>query len=118
MQHFTKEESQNTITKERQEFYKIVEYINEHYFEDIKINALSEILFIPRGRLSAVFTKYSGTGLNEYVNSLRVKHANDLLKQGYTVTEAALECGFQSIRTFNSVYKKITGITPSDYARK
>lgn len=118
MQHFAIEEGQNTITKERQEFYKIVEYINEHFAEDIRINSLSEILFIPRGRLSAIFTKYSGTGLNEYVNSLRVKHANDLLKQGYTVTEAALESGFQSIRTFNSVYKKTTGITPSDFARK
>ena len=86
--------------------------------EDININSLSNKLFLPRGRLSAIFTKYSGTSLNEYMNSLRIQNANILLKQGYTITEAAMESGFQSIRTFNNVYKKITGITPSDYAGK
>ena len=118
MQHFSEETGKNTITKEQREFYKIVEYINEHYLEDININLLSDKLFLPRGRLSAIFIKYSGTNLNEYINSLRIHNANILLKQGYTITAAAMESGFQSIRTFNNVYKRITGITPSDYAGK
>lgn len=118
MQHFPEENGKSTTTKEHQEFLRIVEYINEHFLEDININSLSEKLLLPRGRLSAIFTKYSGINLNEYMNSLRIQNANMLLKQGRTITEAAFESGFQNIRTFNHVYKKITGITPSDYKEK
>lgn len=118
MRHFSEEEEKIIITKEQRDFYNIVEYINEHFLEDINISTLSEMLFLSRNKLSAIFTKYSGTSLNNYLNSLRIKNANELMMQGYTITQAALESGFQSIRTFNNVYKKITGITPSDYAGK
>lgn len=57
-------------------------------------------------------------GLNEYIYSLRIKKANDLMNQGYSVTDAALQSGFQSIRTFNNIYKKVCGMTPSDYKKR
>jgi transcriptional regulator GlxA family with amidase domain len=56
--------------------------------------------------------------LNEYIYSLRIKKANYLMKQGCSITEAALCSGFQSVRTFNNTYKKITGIVPSEYRKK
>lgn len=114
--HFTEEN--RIYNKEQQEFFKILEYINEHFEEDINVKNLSERLFLGRGRLSAIFTKYSAMPPNEYINLLRVKKANNLMNQGCDITEAALQSGFPSIRTFNNIYKKIIGITPSDHKKR
>ena len=62
-----------------------------------------------------MFFKYSGETLKQYLNTIRVKNANALMDSGYSITESALESGFQNVRTFNEVYRKIMGITPTEY---
>lgn len=110
------EEKTAANRRRRREFYDMVEYINAHLSDDLSVNALSERFFIPRGRLAALFSTYAGVGVSEYVNSMRIRRVNELLLDGVSVTEAAMESGFQSIRTFNNVYKRLTGMTPSEYA--
>ena len=66
-----------------------------------------------RGKLSKIFSKYSSMSVNNYLNNLRINKANELLKDGCSVTQAAFESGFQSVRTFNNTYKNLTGTTPS-----
>ena len=99
----------------RMEFFKIAEYISTHLDAPLTVQSIAIALYIPRGRLNAIFSKYAGISLLEYINSLRIQKANALLDQGRTVTAAALESGFQCIRTFNSTYKRLTGITPSEH---
>ena len=43
------------------------------------------------------------------------KNANMLMDLGYGISEAALESGFQNLRTFNEAYKKHMNMTPSEY---
>lgn len=114
--HFA-EEGGEDFAKEQKEFLRVLEYVGEHYEEDLNVNTLAERLFMYRGRISALFMKYSGMSLNEYIYSLRIKKANELMNQGSSVIEAAMQSGFQSVRTFNHVYKKITGVTPKDYKK-
>ena len=102
-------------TKERQLFYKITDYVNENFARDITVQSIAEALYVSRGKVGNVFTKYSGTSLNRYLNSVRIKNANILMDSGYGVSQAALESGFQNLRTFNEAYKKLMGITPSEY---
>ena len=104
--------------RERQEFYQIIEYVNAHYKEEITVESISKCLYISRGRLASSFKKYAGEGVSEYINKLRIKNANLMLSQGATITEASMESGFRSIRTFNNVYKGIMNMTPSEYVRK
>ena len=101
--------------KHRDDFFKITEYINTHYREEINLNSVAKALYFSRNKASEIFKKYSGLSINEYINNLRIKSANHLLKEGCTATEAATACGFSNIRTFNNVYKKLMGITPSQY---
>lgn len=117
MRHFATEETSVSSGNERREFYKVVEFANQHYTSNINIQIIASQLYSSRGRLARLFRKYSGMDLNEYINSLRIKHANQLLLQGYRITEAATESGFQSIRTFNNIYRAQMGITPSEYVR-
>lgn len=115
--HFA-EEGKEDVSKELKEFLHILQYIGEHFEEDINVNILAERLFMYRGRLASIFKKYSGMSLNEYVYSLRIKKANELMDQGVSIIEAAMQSGFQSVRTFNHVYKIITGVTPKDYKKR
>jgi AraC-like DNA-binding protein len=104
--------------RERQEFYQVIEYVNAHFKEDITVEAISKSLYISRGRLASSFKKYAGEGVSEYINKLRIKNANFMLSQGASITEASMESGFRSIRTFNNVYKGVMNMTPSEYIRK
>lgn len=99
--------------QKKQDFYRTVNYINDHFTENITIQSLSKELFIGRDRLSKVFLKYAGTSLSTYISTLRINRATQLIENGYGITVAALESGFQSVRTFNDVYKKITNSSPS-----
>ncbi len=119
MMRFPNEKKEKAPSEEKQIFYKIAEYINNHYTEDITVQSLAQSMFISRGRLSKIFEKYAGTSLNTYKNSLRINKANELFDSGISdITEVAYSSGFQTIRTFNNTYKKIMGITPSDYIKK
>ena len=106
MRRFSLPEESNTEKKEKKDFYRIVEFANEHFAEDITVQSIAQTLFMDRGKLSGLFSKYTGTTLKNYINTLRVKNAAKLIEQGKTVTEAALESGFQSVRTYNDVLKR------------
>ena len=51
------------VRSDREDFYRIVEYVNTHYTENINVTDIAQKLFIYRGRLSATFYKYAGVPL-------------------------------------------------------
>ena len=115
MEKFPNEENDKTVKKEKREFYKVAEYINEYFLENINVQLIADKLYMSRGRLSEMFLKYSGMSIKNYINTLRVNNANELLDEGKNITEAALSSGFQSVRTFNNIYKSVMSITPTEY---
>lgn len=118
MRHFSDESYNKNKFEEREEFYKIIEYINEHFCEEINASVIADKMFMSRAKVTKLFHKYSGAGVKEYITINRIKKANLLMLQGYDITKAAYESGFQSVRTFNEVYKKQMGITPSEYKQR
>ncbi|MEZ6088733.1 MAG: helix-turn-helix transcriptional regulator [Pirellulaceae bacterium] len=60
------------------------------------------------------FKARTGTTWLEYVNVLRIRHAEILLKQADSkVTSVAFQCGFEDLTTFYRAFKRITGKNPS-----
>jgi LacI family transcriptional regulator len=51
----------------------------------------------------------------DYINQLRIVDALALISEGKSITEAALESGFTTIRTFNRAFKRIHGVSPRQY---
>lgn len=92
-----------------------MEFINAHFSENITAIEIGKQLYMDRKKLSEIFLKFSGVKINLYINQLRISKANELMRNGSPITVAAMESGFQSVRSFNDIYKKITGITPSEY---
>lgn len=100
-------------------FFKTVEYANAHFDrEDSSVETIAKALCISREKLSSVFLQYAGISLKHYISTLRINYVNQLLLEGLDITSASLKSGFGSIRTFNSVYKTVMGITPTEFLKK
>lgn len=56
-----------------------------------------------------------GTSFVTYVNMIRIEHAITLLYKSSKILDVAFESGFDNIRTFNRVFKQITGYTPGEF---
>ena len=98
---------------------RILDYIEQHYREDISLERVAQEFGYEYHYLSRLLNRNYNIRFKQIVNEYRVDHAIRLLKDGVpSITEISLQCGFQSIRTFNDVFLSITGQTPSEYAKR
>lgn len=111
----------NFVFKSNEHIYNntiqsLLSYIGKHFNENITLDILSRDLSFSKFYLSRLFKQKIGYTLNDYVNSLRINRAEDLLREtDMTMVNIALECGFESCRNFNRVFKRLIGNTPSEY---
>lgn len=86
---------------------------------ELSLAEVSEELSIPRHHLTQALNIELGKNFYAYINDLRVKKFLDMFVdprfKDYTFLAIAFECGFNSKSTFNSVFKRVTGFTPSEY---
>lgn len=91
----------------------ILLYCSEHYNEDISLEKIAENTHMSKYYISHIFSKEIGISMSEYINTLRIRDAEILLKQGeMSITEVAFAVGFNSLRSFNRHFFAQTGRTP------
>ncbi len=95
-----------------------MQYINKNFNRPLTTVEIAESVGISQSYLSREFKRCTGETVVNYINILRCKRASQLIMQGYSVTNAALECGFESGSYFSQIYKKTTGQSPSDIKNK
>ena len=96
----------------------VVEYINNHFTKDIKLEDLAKILGLSISQLNRKFKSTLGETPIQYLLKVRINKASDRLVQSNdTVSEIAYDCGFNNRTYFNKQFKKYTGQTPSDYRK-
>ena len=97
----------------------IVEYIEENFKKPITLKDISARLGYDYCYLSKSFNRLFSMPFNDYINTIRIDCAAELLSStSMSVTAIAMESGFQSIRSFNNVFKKQTGMTPAEFRKK
>lgn len=101
--------------------YKIIqsaaEYICSNPASDLSLRTLSHKFGMCPSYFSKQFKKITGIGLNEYINLMRINTAAKLLESTHlSVTDIALECGFNDSNYFAAVFKKIKGIAPKKFS--
>lgn len=95
---------------------EIVQYVNTSYSEPITLSVVADKFFISQYHLARIFKKATGFTFIEYLNSIRVKHAQKLLQETkWKVSRISNECGFGSISQFGRCFKKIYGVSPRQY---
>jgi AraC-like DNA-binding protein len=69
---------------------------------------------------SSSFKQYTGYSLIDYTNAKRIRLASKLLlaKQNASISEIAMQVGFNNMSNFNRAFRKYAGCTPSEYISK
>lgn len=92
-----------------------------HLNPSLSLKLLSDELNLSEGYISQLISKNSSLGFNDFINSLRVQDAKQMLANktynSYTITAIGLEAGFNSKSSFYSVFKKFTGKTPLEFKK-
>ena len=97
-------------------FNRALDYVNENYMDDVTLDSLAAYAGFSRYTLSRMFRQHTGATFTQYLSKRRVTMAEDLLAgTKMPVTQVALQCGFNSIATFNRVFRDVRGCTPTQY---
>lgn len=100
-----------------QHIKKAITYLNEHYTKPFHLETISDYLGINKHYFSRIFKNQTGQTPLTYANTLRCIHAEYALSNGMNVTEAAYDCGFESLAYFSRTYKSIRGISPTEFKK-
>jgi LacI family transcriptional regulator len=110
--------STDTITVENPHLTKVVRYMHEHLGELFGIKQVMRLVPISRRRLEEQFHRYLQCTPYEYLSSIRVEKAKQMLNEAKPrkIKEIAAFCGFSTPLQFRIVFKRHTGQSPRQYA--
>lgn len=98
---------------------RALNFISYHYMEDIRIEDLAKYSHISETHFRRVFTSYMKVSPLEYINTVRIQTACDLLqKTDDPVADIAHKCGFTTNSTFNRNFKQLMGVTPIEWRKR
>lgn len=106
------------VTERKSDYVTIIKnYVSANRDANITVESVRNLVNLNRQYLSTLFKKESGVTIQQYIISVRVEKAKLLLKKGISVTEAAMECGYESVYAFSKAFKRVVGIPPSEFQR-
>jgi AraC-like DNA-binding protein len=98
---------------------KILAYINKNYTKNLKLDSIAEMIPMNASAFCRYFKEKSGKLLVDHIQELRVGYACKLLTGSrLDVLQISIECGFNTSSHFNKVFKRKTGLTPTEYRKQ
>ena len=114
----SKEEMRRLVTKLEQ----LMEQKKVYLDAEITIDKLAEYLHCSKHHLSQVLNAGLQKSFYDFINSNRVEEAKLMLTDSsraeHKIASIAYDAGFNSLSTFNDVFKKLSGVTPSQYRKR
>ncbi|WP_055106221.1 response regulator transcription factor [Paenibacillus ihumii] len=97
----------------------IKDYIDQHYFEDIKISMFTEKYFLSREYLMKLFKQQFGFGIHEYMQKVRMDKACVLLDDSsLKIQDISEMLGYKDKNYFSKAFRNYYGVSPSEYRAK
>lgn len=103
---------------EKQAVSKARSFLEEHFMRGVSLQELAQHVALSPYYLLRVFQAEVGMPPYTYLESLRIRHAQQLLGTGKPLAEVAVEVGFSSQSHLTRQFKKIIGVTPGQYAQQ
>ncbi len=106
----------DNVYKDKDLVEKIKIYINNNYNKDISLEYISSLFYVNSSYCSRLFKNQAGIKFIDYVNSIRIEHAKNLLvttdKKMHLISKSV---GYDNVKYFFRVFKKFLGMTPDQY---
>lgn len=94
------------------------EYINEHYMENLTLTSVADQVGVTSAYLSTLFSQTMDCGFVDYLNKVRIDRACNYLHNSQLKTyEVAYKVGYHDEKYFTKVFKKVTGVNPSQFRK-
>ena len=108
----------DTTDKNLELFQSIIDYVQDHFKEQISLKQLAKKLGYHYNYISSYINENLGTNFRTLVNMFRIDYACELLtKKEHTVTEISQKCGYDNVRSFNRSFRCLQNCTPSEYIK-
>ncbi|MGX2959800.1 helix-turn-helix transcriptional regulator [Peribacillus sp. JNUCC 23] len=116
--HLLRGEISNRYLIKNQLVLQAIDFIHDHYHEDISMNLIAEYLNMNHSYLSQIFTKEMGISPRKYLITYRIQKAKELIEtSNELVSNIAINVGFSDVKHFSKTFKKVTGLTPMQYKK-
>ncbi len=95
---------------------RIDEYIEKNYMQPITMTTVADLLVLHENYISRIYKQVRGLTVVEHLRNVRIRHAKELLSQNkFTVAEVSKMVGFQNVKYFIAVFKKVERVSPGKY---
>jgi AraC-like DNA-binding protein len=97
----------------------IHEFLMNNYREEVDLKQLAALVNMAEGSLCRFFKMNMGITVFEYLNQIKIEFACKLLMDlNLGILEVCMDSGFNNLSHFNKQFRKVTGVTPSEYRKK
>lgn len=104
-------------TDTEEQLAEVMAYMEENVQGTLSLEQICRHCLIDRSALSALFQLHTGYSVMVYFSLLKINAAKQMIKNTpMTFSQIAEELGYSSIHYFSRQFKKLTGLTPTDYA--
>ena len=107
----------NTIEFENSLVNDVITLLKERLYDSVNLDAIAEHTFYSKTYLNNIFKKNLGYTIMQYYNRMKIQEAKRLLRKNQSAISIADKLHFESPNYFTKVFKKYTGITPSEYKK-
>lgn len=96
---------------------RVKDFLHANFSDSFTLDLLADLTQVSRIHISRTFKRHVGIAPHEYLVQLRVASARTKIAEGMPISEAALHSGFADQSHLNRHFKRLTHLTPGDYAR-
>jgi AraC-like DNA-binding protein len=93
-------------------------FIDKNFGKNIDLNNIADSAYFSKYHFIRLYKKVYGKTPHRYLTLVRIEKAMQLLRADMQVTDACFLVGFESLSSFSGLFKRVVGVSPSDYLIK
>ena len=114
---YQQEKVTSPVSKHR-DIDELIKYMNSNFGQELTLEYLAARQHLSKEYLSRYFKKETGKNISEYLSEIRISRAKGMLHTDtFPIGFISEYCGYRTISAFEKAFKKIVGMSPSDYRK-